>query len=37
MGVTPAVHRTKFGFDFADLPDLTGKVTLVTGANSGLD
>jgi len=37
MGIAPALHKgTAFGFELADLPDLTGKVMLVTGANSGL-
>jgi NAD(P)-dependent dehydrogenase (short-subunit alcohol dehydrogenase family) len=37
MGIAPAVHiGAPFGFELADMPDLTGKVMLVTGANSGL-
>jgi len=37
MGIAPALHKgTAFGFELADLPDLTGKVMIVTGANSGL-
>jgi len=37
MGIGPALHKgTAFGFELADMPDLTGKVILVTGANSGL-
>eukprot|EP00756_Hemistasia_phaeocysticola_P019544 Hpha_TRINITY_DN15669_c3_g1::TRINITY_DN15669_c3_g1_i12::g.99848::m.99848 len=37
FGLTPAQHRgKKWGFTFEEMPDLTGKVALVTGANSGL-
>eukprot|EP00756_Hemistasia_phaeocysticola_P003510 Hpha_TRINITY_DN12282_c0_g2::TRINITY_DN12282_c0_g2_i1::g.16672::m.16672 len=37
VGFTPMSHRGKpHGFSFNDIPDLTGKVAVVTGANGGL-
>eukprot|EP01062_Namystynia_karyoxenos_P081799 TRINITY_DN906_c0_g1_i1.p1 TRINITY_DN906_c0_g1~~TRINITY_DN906_c0_g1_i1.p1 ORF type:complete len:391 (+),score=132.94 TRINITY_DN906_c0_g1_i1:77-1174(+) len=36
-GIAPASHRGRpFGFTFEQIPDLSGKVAVVTGANVGL-
>ena len=36
LGLTPLIYTGEYGFNFEDIPDLTGKRALVTGANVGL-
>mmetsp|Transcript_6229 Transcript_6229/g.15724 ORF Transcript_6229/g.15724 Transcript_6229/m.15724 type:complete len:407 (-) Transcript_6229:123-1343(-) len=36
VGLIPAFADIPYAFKFEDVPDLTGKVALVTGANSGI-
>ena len=35
-GLLPAPYRGTMGWNITDIPDLTGRTFLVTGANSGL-
>lgn len=36
LGLTPLIYTGEWGFNFEDIPDLSGKRALVTGANVGL-
>lgn len=35
-GISPLTYHGEFGFRFEDIPDLSGKTAIVTGANVGL-